>query len=190
MFDRMRVIKAHLEAVSRGRSPTGEQIGIWYREIEAIPDEDLDPTFRAARSYHTEMCDRGKRWGKITPDDVLAIWRTTQKKTIEREDAPENPDCPLGCEAGLVSLIGADGYDFVTRCDCSSGDWWAVASPRWERMTSAGAYLENPAYKLARPKADPMPPEHIDWLNKRAADVGHPAAMREYMRHMAERAGG
>lgn len=187
MIDRMRVIKAHLEAVSRGRSPNGEQIGIWYRELEAIADEDLDQVFRSARAHHTEMCDRGRRWGKITPDDVLAIWRSSKQKVVETEDPPENPECRLGCESGIVSIMGSDGYDFVTRCDCSSGDWWATRSPRWAKMTSAETYLANPAFKLARPKPDPMPPEHVEWLEKRAADVGYPSAMREYMEHMKKR---
>ena len=35
-MDRMRLIRAHLEATSRGRSPSPEQVGIWLKELEEI----------------------------------------------------------------------------------------------------------------------------------------------------------
>lgn len=189
---RMRIIRGHLEAVSRGRAPSSEKIGVWLRELDCISDEDLDPCIREARAYHTEACDRGRRWGQLTPDDVLAIWRSQNTARAEREGTakpPESPGCPLGCESGQVVLVGADGYDFVTVCDCSSGDWWAETSPTtWGRMTRAGVYLQNAQFRLARPVRPPMPRDHVEWLDSRAAQVGHRKAMEEYKRHM-ERGG-
>jgi len=184
---RMRLIRGHLEAVTRGRSPTGERIGVWFRELESIPDGDLDAVIREARAHHNEACDRGRRWGQITPDDVLAVWRLRRaslSKSSGGSTPPESLECPLGCESGQVLLIGSDGYEFVTTCSCESGDWWAERSPLWASMTRAGAYLENPAFKLARPKRERMPRTHIAWLEKRAEAVGHRAAMREYVDHV------
>ena len=182
----MRLIRGHLEAVARGRSPNGERIGVWLRELEIIPDQDLDGIIREARVHHSEACDRGRRWGSITPDDVLVVWRNRRNSSNAEGAAkpPENPDCPLGCESGQVVIVGSDGYDFVTTCSCESGDWWAERSSTWGRMTRANVYLENPAFKLARPKREPMPREHTEWLENRAAVVGHRAAMKEYNAHI------
>lgn len=195
---RMRLIRGHLEAVSRGRSPGAEQIGVWLRELEGIPDEDLDPCIRDARTYHAEACDRGRRWGRLTPDDVLGIWRSkniSNAKHTGADQAPENPDCPIRCEGGMVLLVGSDGYDFVTRCSCPSGDWWAARSSRWRATTEAGEFLENPAFKLARPvdcqtsakgAPNPMPESHAKWLRDRAKHTGMTQAMEEYRAHMAK----
>ena len=190
-MDRMRLIRGHLEAVARGRSPSPDRIGVWLRELEGVSDADLDDCIREARAFHVEACDRGRRWGQITPDDVLAIWRqrsATRTRSGPSAHPPENPDCPLGCESGRVVLVGSDGYDFVAVCGCASGDWWAESSSRWAQMTRAPTYLENPAYKLARPPGDRIPESHVDWLQRRAAEVGHREAMNEYRGHMARRA--
>ena len=65
-MERMMLIRGHLEAVSRGRAPSPERIGVWLRELEGIDDAELDSCIRDARAYHIEACDRGRRYGQIT----------------------------------------------------------------------------------------------------------------------------
>lgn len=187
-MDRMMLIRGHLEAVSRGRGPSPERIGVWLRELQGIDDAELDDCIREARAYHVEACDRGRRYGQITPDDVLSVWRSRNAERTKRNgtaDPPENPNCPIHCEAGQVVLVGSDGYDFVTLCGCSSGDWWANHSKRWAKTTRAQVYLENPSYKLARPPESRIPPEHVEWLQARSGAVGYGNAIKEYRAHMA-----
>ena len=189
-MDRMRLIKGHLEAVSRGRSPGPDQIGVWLRELEGVPAAQLDECIREARAYHVEACDRGKRWGRITPDDVLSVARSRNAASSKRTGSdrpPENPDCPIACESGQVLLVGSDGYNFVTRCSCFAGEWWAQRSSKWRSFRPAGEYLENPAFKLARSASDRMPESHVRWLQEQAEKVGMPEAMKRYNAHMAQR---
>lgn len=185
--NRMTLIRGHLEAVSRGRAPSAESIGVWLRELEPVEDAELDDCIREARVYHVEACDRGRRYGRITPDDVLAVWRSrgvSRAKHSGENEAAENPDCSLGCQRGQVELIGSDGYSFVTRCACASGDWWAARSPQWRAMTAADEYLKNPSFKLARDPRAPMPKKHVDWLRERSEKVGMAQAMAEYNAHI------
>lgn len=185
---RMHLIRGHLEAVSRGRSPSAERIGVWLRELQDIDDQELDDCIREARAYHIEACDRGRRYGQLTPDDVLSIWRSRNVDRSRRDgsaEPPENPECSIRCESGQVVLIGSDGYDFVTICGCPSGDWWANHSKRWAKCTRAQAYLENPSFKLARSPESRMPPEHVEWLQKRSGAVGYKTAIKEYKAHVA-----
>ena len=185
--NRMTLIRGHLEAVSRGRAPSAESIGVWLRELEPVADAELDDCIREARAHHVEACDRGRRWGRITPDDVLAVWRSrsvSRAKQTGDDKAPENPACPVSCQRGQVRLIGADGYPFLTRCSCLSGDWWASRSSIWRAMSPAGEYLENPAFKLADEPRPPMKESHSNWLRDRAESVGMAQAIAEYNAHV------
>jgi len=184
--DRLRLIRAHLEATSRGRSPAGDIVGVWLRELQDIPDDKLDACIREARAHHAEQVDKGKRWGKLTPDDVLGVWARHKAPEAERDRPPFNPDCKLGCHYGRIDLNGPDGYDFVTRCSCSSGDWW-MSRPRWAAMTGAEELLKHAGYVVARPKQKPLPDLHLQWLQSRASEVGVSKALNEYRGEMEKR---
>ena len=185
-YDRLRLIRGHLEATSRGRSPDGEVVGVWLRELQDIPDDKLDDCIREARAHHAEQTDKGKRWGKLTPDDVLMAWSRQKSPEVARDRPPFNPHCSLGCHYGRIELNGPDGYDFVTRCSCSSGEWW-MSRPRWAAMTPAGDFLKNAGYVLARPKPKPLPDGHLEWLQNRATEIGVSNALNEYRATMEER---
>ena len=185
-YDRLRLIRAHLEATSRGRSPDGELVGVGARELQDIPDDRLDDCIREARAHHAEQTDRGKRWGKITPDDVLMAWTRQKAPEAARDRPPFHPHCKLGCHYGRIDLNGPDGYDFTTRCSCSSGDWW-LSRPRWAAMTGAEELLRHAGYVVARPKPKPLPDGHLEWLQARAGEVGVSQALNEYRTEMKNR---
>lgn len=173
---RARLIGAHLEAVSRGRSPTSEQVGIWLRELEDIPMEDLDDTIRLARRHHAEQTDKGKRWGKLTPDDVLHAYKSERKVA---EVTPHNPECQYRCDDGLVSLLDGKGLSYAVRCVCFAGKSWdrhAVFGKRCPNVEQAIGQLGwTPAKQVPT-----MPASHADWLQKRTAQVGFLRASNEY----------
>lgn len=177
-MDRMRLIRAHLEATSRGRSPSPEQVGIWLKELEEIPSEDLDNAIRAARRHHAEATDRGKRWGKLTPDDVLMLYSSGK---VNDDGPPENLECPHGCSRGLVSVIDTDGLSYCVRCTCPSGEWY-VRHPAFGRGSTVENVLDR-GWTLAR-KVSSIPLAHREWLDSRATQIGPERAMEEYRQHM------
>jgi len=177
-MDRMRLIRAHLEATSRGRSPSPEQVGIWLRELEEIPAEDLDNAIRAARRHHAEATDRGKRWGRLTPDDVLMLYTSGR---IKDDGPPESPDCPHGCSAGLVSVLDSGQLAYTVRCTCPSGEWYLRHPVFGKGSTVEGALGRG--WVLARPVST-IPPAHREWLEARTSCVGAETAMREYRKRL------
>ncbi len=178
-MDRMRLIRAHLEATSRGRSPSPEQIGIWLRELEDIPSEDLDSAIRIARRHHAEATDRGKRWGRLTPDDVLMSYKGATKD----EGPPENRDCSHCCSFGLVSVLDPEGLAYSVRCTCTSGDWY-LRHPAFGKGSSVEELLARGWTPVRTPSTIPL--AHREWLEARAQQVGVEKAMSEYRVHVNE----
>ena len=177
-MDRMRLIRAHLEATSRGRSPSPEQVGIWLKELEEIPSDDLDNAIRAARRHHAEATDRGKRWGRLTPDDVLMLYTSGK---VKDDGPPENRECPHGCSSGLVSVLDTDGLAYTVRCSCSSGEWYQ-RHPAFGKGSTVENVLDR-GWTLARPVST-LPLSHREWLEARSRQVGIEAAMKEYQENV------
>lgn len=180
-MERMRIIRAHLEATSRGKSPTPEQVAVWMRELQSIPDERLDEAIRSAREHHAEQVDRGKRWGKLTPDDVLVL---TKAQAPETEGPPTNEDCPYRCTEGRVSLRDPEGYDVCVRCSCFAGDYW-----KKQHRLGEGRDVEDClayGYTEIRPRWK-IPASHKEWIIARTGEVGWKQANIEYAAHMEER---
>ena len=140
-FDRVRIIRTHLQAISRGGAPSADKVGVWIKELERIPLESLDEAMRQAREEHTERVDKGKSWGHITPDDVLGAHRRLGGGGSVDNAPPHNPMCSLRCTHGRVSLICPEGYDICVRCSCTAGDWWKQ-SPVYGRQHSARELLD------------------------------------------------
>ena len=180
---RARLISAHLEAVSRGRSPTAEQVGIWLRELEDIPLEDLDDTIRLARRHHAEQTDKGKRWGKLTPDDVLHSYKAERKVV---QEATHNPDCQHRCDDGLVSMRDDKGLDYAIRCVCFAGQSWDKHATFGKRCPNVEQALEQLGWKLVK-QVSTMPASHGEWLEKRTRQVGFARASNEYREWMDAR---
>lgn len=180
--NRVLVIRAQLEAISRGSSPKAEQVGIWLKELEGIPFEDLEARIKQARDEHAEKLARGTGWGHITPDDVLTVHRRLKRAEEQTTGGPpSNPDCVHGCLDGRVSLIDPDGYDVCVRCSCFAGNYW-----RANRALGKGRDAEmllREGYSYARSRRAKLPPEHVEWIQKRADQVGFMRAISEYRNH-------
>ena len=187
-MDRAKVVRAHLAAISRGKSPAPETVGVWLKEVQPIPTDKLDDLIRQARTEHAERLELGKAWGHITPDDVLRVHRRLRrKKGAAGNDPPQSPeDCQYGCDSGRVSVIDHEGYDYCVRCACSAGDWW-----RSNKVYGAGPDVAQatarPGWRLATTKTT-LPPKHQEWGNKRSEQIGIAKALKEYADWLAKQA--
>jgi len=187
-IDRAKVVRAHLEAISRGKSPAPETVGVWLKEFQPIKTEKLDDLIRQARTEHAERVEMGKAWGHITPDDVLRVHRRLRRK--ERANGggpPENPDCSYRCDSGRVSVKDHESYDYCVRCACVAGDWWKSSKVFREGPDVAEA-VARPGWSLVRSQTV-LPASHQEWIDKRSAQVGIETALREYADYQAAREG-
>jgi len=182
---RARIIRANLEATSRGSSaPRAEQVGVWIHELRSIPDSMLDQCIRRAREEHAALAEAGKAWGRICPDDALRVWRRMSKKSKTSEiTPPENRHCPLGCEGGRVVMVGADKYEVCVRCSCPAGKWWEQF-PAWRGTPDAAELQSRGGYELRRRAT--MPDSHKRWIADRADQVGHRQAITDYLDKLEE----
>jgi hypothetical protein len=140
-LERVRIIQAHLQAISRAGPPTSDIVGVWVKELERIPLRVLDDRIQQARQEHSEKLEKGKGWGHITPDDVLAIQRRLRRGSGTANEPVENPECPLRCSLGRLTLTCPDGYDICVRCSCSAGDWW-MQNPVYKKQHNAQELLD------------------------------------------------
>jgi len=180
-IDRAKVVRANLEAISRGKSPAPETVGVWLKEFQNIPTERLDDMIRQARTEHAERVEMGKAWGHITPDDVLRIYRRVKRKERGAVGGPpENLDCQYRCTSGRVSVRDDKGYECCVRCSCSAGAWWK-AHKVFGRGPDVAECRGRPGWSLvgARP-GPPLSESHRDWIEARARRVGTQEAIREF----------
>jgi len=187
-IDRAKIVRANLEAISRGRSPSPETVGVWLREFQPIKTDKLDDIIRQARTEHSERVEMGKAWGHITPDDVLRVHRRLRRKLGPTNEPPENPDCPHGCQSGRVSVRDGKGYEYCVRCSCSAGDWWK-SQRTFGQAPSVDVCLSRPGWSLIGSTRKVIPQTHQEWIDKRAQDVGIGAALSEYSRWKTARGG-
>ena len=184
---RLRTIKAHLDAVSRGGRIDDDTLAVWLRELEQIDDEDLDARIRKARDEHADRVENGKGWGRITPDDVLRVHRRARVKSgLAAPSAPENPDCPHRCASGRVSLFDPEDFVICVRCSCFAGDYWK-ASPVWGAQDNVAAFLTRPGWRYVRADQG-LPQSHRKWISARAEKVGPEQAMEDYRSELEQRA--
>ena len=185
-IDRARVVRANLEAISRGRSPSPETVGVWLKEFQKIPTDQLDDLIRQARSEHSERVENGKGWGHITPDDVLRIHRRLRRKARANGGGPpENPDCSYRCDFGRVSVRDGEGYEYCVRCACTAGDYWR-SSPAYGKGPSVAECLAGGWERIG--EGSSLPDSHKEWIEKRTAQVGARKALDEYQQWSEQRA--
>ena len=60
---RLQIIRAHLQAVSRGGRIDDDTLAVWLRELDLIDGEKLDSRIRQARNEHADRVEAGKGWG-------------------------------------------------------------------------------------------------------------------------------
>ena len=181
MERRALIIQAQLEAISRGRSPTAEQVAVWIKELEGIDLADLEERIKQARRDHSEKLARGNGWGHITPDDVLTVHRRVRSAEQRTTGGPpSNPDCSYRCLEGQVSVFDPDGYETCVRCYCFAGDWW-----KKHPVFGAGHDVAELIQRGWRPvrESQTLPDDHVEWLRKRASQVGFGRAISEYRNH-------
>lgn len=186
---RLQIIRAHLQAVSRGGRLDEDTLAVWLRELDDIDEEKLDDRIRQARNEHADRVEIGKGWGRITPDDVLRVNRREERNTPGGQQiAPENPVCALACMRGRVSLRDPEGYDVCVRCSCFAGDWW-LGTPVWGKQDNVEAFLERDGWEQLRVGVK-LQEDHRQWIEARSQQVGPVDAIREYQQHIEERGSG
>ena len=182
---RLQIIRANLQAVSRGGRIDDDTLAVWLRELDDIDGEKLDSRIRQARNEHADRVELGKGWGRITPDDVLRVHRREEQKSPSGKLEPiDNPICSYGCSGGRVAVRCPDGYDICVRCACFAGDWW-LSTSKLGRGDNVEKILERPGWTLLR-AIKPMQEDHRKWIEARSQQVGPAVAFQEYQTHLKE----